>query len=156
MADTRWAGVVVSGDEVRVTILDVPDSGPLILVGDQTCPLQTGDRAGAFAAMHQRIHDLVKTNGVKKVAIKETAAGKNMGLAHLKSAEVRGVVLAAASAGCGNVVQVSKAVLSRSFGERKVDEYLKDDAFFTQHVVGELRRGSREAVFVVVASTRKN
>jgi len=48
---------------------------------------------------------------------------------------------------------LSKAVISRTYGERKVDEYLKDDAFWNEQIEGgPLRKTSREAAMLVVAA----
>jgi hypothetical protein len=73
----------------------------------------------------------------------------------LISAEVRGVIIAAAASVC-EVKVVSKAVISRTYGERKVDEYLDDDAFWNEHTQGgKLRKMSREAAMLVVAARNR-
>jgi hypothetical protein len=72
-------------------------------------------------------------------------------LAHLEAAELRGVV-AAALASVTKVSYESKANISRNFGGRKVDEYLKDTSFWTKEASGDLRVGSREAAMVILAA----
>jgi hypothetical protein len=48
---------------------------------------------------------------------------------------------------------LAKAQVSRNFGERKADEYLKDDGFWKKAVIGgKLRSGSREAALVILAA----
>ena len=47
---------------------------------------------------------------------------------------------------------LAKNHISRTFGERKVDEYVADKAFWDAEVIGELRAGSREAVMVLLAA----
>ena len=74
-----------------------------------------------------------------------------MKLAHLESAELRGVVIAAARSICP-VRSVTKATISRRFGERSVDEYVADDEFWSENVQGvHLRAGSREAALLLIA-----
>ena len=70
----------------------------------------------------------------------------------LKSAELRGVVISAAASVC-EVKQLAKGVVSKTYGDRKVDEYLADDAFWNaQTTGGNLRRMSREAAMYVIAA----
>jgi hypothetical protein len=47
----RWLGVVVSGDKVTIVDAEVPDSGPLVVLADQSWPLQQGDRIPAYVVM---------------------------------------------------------------------------------------------------------
>jgi hypothetical protein len=71
------------------------------------------------------------------------------------SAEVRGVIIAAAASVC-EVKVASKAVTSRTYGERKVDEYLVDDAFWHEQTQGgRLRKTSREAAMLVIAARNR-
>ena len=72
-------------------------------------------------------------------------------LAHLESAEVRGVVIAASRSVCP-VSCVKTATISRTFGKRKVDEIVRDEAFWKENVAGvPLRAGSREAALLLIA-----
>jgi hypothetical protein len=44
-------------------------------------------------------------------------------------------------------------VISRTYGERKVDEYIRDAAFWNEHTAGgKLRKTSREAAMLVIAA----
>ena len=61
-------------------------------------------------------------------------------------------MVAAALASVTPVSFESKANISRNFGERKVDEYLKDSDFWAKETTGELRSGSREAAMVILAA----
>jgi hypothetical protein len=70
---------------------------------------------------------------------------------HLESAEVRGVVISAASTIAPTEV-IAKASVSRTFGSRKADEYLHDNEFWRDQVSGSLRIGSREAVLILLAA----
>ena len=73
----------------------------------------------------------------------------------MTSAEVRGVIIAAAASVC-EVKVLSKSLISRTYGERKVDEYLEDDAFWREQTQGgTLRKMSREAAMLVIAARNR-
>ncbi|MFC7552320.1 hypothetical protein ACFQU7_08775 [Pseudoroseomonas wenyumeiae] len=96
---------------------------------------------------------LLRENKIASAIIKASAlptGAAKLGL--LTSAEVRGVIISAAGSVC-DVKVISKAVISRTYGERKVDEYLQDDAFWDEQTEGgKLRKTSREAAMLVIAS----
>jgi len=154
MAERRL-GLVVVGEVVTLVDAEIPDNAddPITIIADASWKLQKGDRAPAYAVLHQRCHDYLRENGVASVVIKASAlsqGGTKLGL--LTSAELRGVVTAAAASVC-RVIVVSKAIISRTYGNRKVDEYLNDDGFWNEHTAGgKLRKTSREAAMLVVAT----
>jgi hypothetical protein len=152
----RWLGVTVSGSEVTAVDLEVPSSGPLVLQAEVPFRLDKNeDRATAYDLIHRRVSQYVRESKIARVVIKKSATTRQAAtLALLESAELRGVVAAAAVAGGATVTFAAKAQLSKSFGERKVDEYLKDEKFWSAEITGPLKRGSREAAFVVVAEAR--
>ncbi len=153
----RWVGIVVTGDKAIVVDAEVPDEGPLVLQNDETWRLQDGDRAAAYKVIGQQCHDYLRANGVTKVLIKASAVSLGATkLSHLRSAELRGVIIGTAASVCG-VKELAKAVLSRNFGDRNVDEYAKDDGFWITHFTGEnLRAGSREAAIMLLAESGRN
>lgn len=151
----RWVGLVVVGENVTAVDTEVPDDAddPIIVLADDTWRLQKGDKAAAYAVLHQRCADYLQENGVEKVIVKASALPTGTArLGLLNSAEVRGVIIAAAGSVC-DVRILSKAVISRTYGERKVDEYLQDDEFWDEQTDGgKLRKTSREAAMLVVAA----
>jgi hypothetical protein len=150
----RWLGIVVSGDKVTAVDADVPVSGALVIQADHSWGLQQGERPAAYCVMHQRIANYVKENAIEHVVVKESALTMgSMKKAHLLSAELRGVVAAAASS-VAKTTFVAKAKISRSFGSRKVDEYLKDDEFWAEELSGTVRVGSRESAMVLLAARK--
>jgi hypothetical protein len=153
----RWLGVVVSGDALVAVDAEVPDAGPLVIQADHSWSLQAGNRAAAYAVMHQQVADYVKEHKVARVVVKASALSQgSTKLAHLRAAELRGVVIAAsASIGGVAVGMIAKAAVSRGFGKRKVDDYLQDDDFWADTVKGaKLRIGSREAAMMLVAARK--
>jgi hypothetical protein len=149
----RRIGFKVSGDKVIVVDAEVPDDGPIVLQADHTWSLQKGAREDAYNVLYQQVANYLREHDIKRVVLKGSAVNLrgSMKLAHLESAEVRGVVIAAARSVCP-VRSVTKAMISRTFGDRNVDEYVKDGDFWDENVEGvNLRTGSREAALLLIA-----
>jgi hypothetical protein len=151
----RWLGIVVRSDEIVLVDAEVPDSGPLLLQGDHSWQLQKGARGAAYVVLHQQVADYVRENGIDRVVVKGSAVSLGgTKLVHLHAAELRGVVLCAAATETSTQT-VSKNHISRTFGDRKVDEYVKDDRFWSSQVTGaKLRVGSREAAMILLAARK--
>lgn len=149
----RWLGVHVSGEAVTIVCADLDKDGPITIVADETWKLQGGDRSQAFRTMYTRLVDYASEQKIAKVVIKESAISLGgMKKAHLHAAELRGVAICALATAC-EVKQVAKASISRNFGERSADEYLKDDGFWKENLAGaRMRSGSREAAMLILAS----
>jgi hypothetical protein len=151
----RWLGLSAFTDSVTVVDAEIPDdNGPIIVKSDDTWRVQKGDRAAAYSVLHQQCADYIRENGIDAVVVKASAvSGRGSAtLGLLTGAEVRGVVMAAAGALCP-VKALSKAVISRTYGDRKVDEYVADDAFWTANTIGgALRKLSREAAMLLIAA----
>jgi hypothetical protein len=151
----RWVGLTASKESVTVVDATIPKgNGPLVINGDDTWRIQKGDRASAYNVLHQQCADYIRENDIDKVIVKASAVSgrgsATVGL--LQSAEVRGVVMAAAASHCA-VQALSKAVISKTYGDRKVDEYVADDAFWASNTTGgTLRKLSREAAMLLIAA----
>ena len=151
----RCVGIVVVGEVVTVVDAEDPDDvdAPITILADDTWKLAKGERAPPYAALYQRCADYIRENKIGSAVIKASAlptGAARLGL--LTSAEVRGVIIAAAASVC-EVRVISKALISRTYGERKVDEYLQDSAFWDEHTDGgSLRKTSREAAMLVIAA----
>ena len=152
----RCVGFVISGDTVTVVDASVPSEAdkPVTILADDSWRLQKGERSAAYSVLHQRCADYLSENQIGSVVIKASAMPQSGGkLTLLQSAEVRGVIGAASASVCDNVQFLAKGVISRTYGERKVDEYLNDDAFWDQVTEGgKLRKTSREAAMLIVAT----
>lgn len=152
---SRWLGLSASKEVVVVVDAEIPvDDGPIVIRSDDTWKVQKGDRSAAYNVLHQQCADYIRENRIGAVVVKASAvAGRGSAtLGLLLSAEVRGVVLAAAASQCP-VKALSKAVISRTYGDRKVDEYVGDDAFWADSTVGgSLRKLSRETAMLLIAA----
>ncbi|WP_156382195.1 MULTISPECIES: hypothetical protein [unclassified Aureimonas] len=124
----------------------------MTIVKDETLNLEDGDRHLAYAVMHKRISDRL-SQGAKQIVVKASAGGQYAArTAVLHAAELRGVFLSAVPTGV-DVVQVQKNTVSKNYGSRKVDDYVKDDEFIEGHFKGaSLRRGSRETAVLLLAA----
>ena len=151
----RWLGLSASKESVVVVDAEIPDDeGPIVIKSDDTWKIQMGDRAAAYKVLHQQCADYIQENGIDVVVVKASAvAGKGSAtLGLLLSAEVRGVVIAAA-ASCCPVKALSKATISKTYGDRKVDEYVGDDAFWADKTTGgALRKLSRETAMLLISA----
>jgi hypothetical protein len=146
----KIAGIVVSSTSVQLVILD-EDNGDFELSSQLTLNLQVGSRAAAYRVIHNQLQDQLRQADIACTCVKGSAV--SMGgtkKAHLEAAELRGVVMAAAAGVC-EVRSVSKSATSRNFGGRSVDEYMKDDAFWSGRQLDSIKKGMREAAFVAIS-----
>lgn len=153
----RWIGVVVSGDAVRVVDAEIPADKKVrpTIIADHSWKLQTGERAAAYSVMHNTVSDYCREQKIDVAIVKASATSRNVTKAHLDSAELRGVVISAAAAH-SRTRCLGKSNISNNFGDRNVDEYLKDDEFWEEKFSGkELRAGSREAAILILAAGKK-
>lgn len=151
----RWLGLRDSKEGVTYVDAEVPDGdGPIVILADDTWKVQKGDRGEAYSILHQQCADYIRENHIDGAVVKASAVmGKGAAkLGMLHSAEVRGIVIAAAASVCP-VTQLTKAVISRTYGDRNVDDYVSDDSFWTDHTTGgSLRKMSREVAMLLIAA----
>lgn len=152
----RYLGMSASSGAVTVVEAEIPDdtSAPIVILGDSTWKLQKGDRAAAYAVLHQQCVDHIRENKIDGVVIKASAVPQGAAkLNLLVSAEVRGVVMAAAASVCSNTTDVTAGSISRNYGDRKIAEYIADDGFWASITTGgALRKTSREATMLLVSN----
>lgn len=153
----RWASFLISGDTITVVEASVPDDedDPVEILADATWKVQKGDRPPAYEMLYDRCVNYLRDGEIERAVIKASATAKGGGLAMLHSAEVRGVIIAAA-ANAADVSIVQKSVVSRTYGDRNVDDYLTDNAFWAAETTGgPLRKTSRECVMYLIATRAK-
>lgn len=152
---SRWVGMVVSGSAAVLVDAEVPEGDePIVVQSDQTLRLPTGPRERAYSLMHQQCVNYLRENEIERFFVMASAVNRaGGGVAHLESAELRGVVTAAAASVCPTE-QLKKASISKSFGERKSDAYLADEEFWEESVEGAVRAGSRMAALLLLAARK--
>lgn len=152
----RIIGLSASKDNVVYVDVEVPDdvTEPIVILEDGNWKIQKGDRSDAYQVLHQQCTDYIREAGIEEVVVKASAVmgrgAAKLGMLH--TAEVRGVVIAASASVC-SVTQMKKGVVSRTYGDRNVDDYIEDDDFWDEHTTGKkLRKMSREVAMLVVAA----
>jgi hypothetical protein len=143
------AGITVTSEKTEVVILKY-DAGDFELVSSKKISLQKGGIPEAYRVLAQQLDALLRTTKANCVCIKATEAGRAVRKSHLDSAETRGVIIAAAAA-VTEVKLVKKSSVSKTFGNRKVDEYLKDKQFWDDAGLETLPIGMREAAFTAIS-----
>lgn len=147
----RWLGLVVSGTELTGVQLDC-STDPPELVEQFTWTLQQGDRVSALANLYQRLMGYVAEREIGNVVVKGSAVGSSRPtLNHLHSAELRGVAQVAARMAGAEVAVVQRAAVSKRFGTRKVDEYINDNNYWPEAVIGDLAKTRREAALLILS-----
>ena len=132
------------------------EGGAFELEAAKTLHLQSGERPAAYHVIFDQVVALVTEGKLDCACIKASGLSLvGMKMAHLEAAELRGVVQAACASAC-TVQLVNKANVSRNFGGRNVDAYLKDDSFWKDQGLGNLPKGKREAAFQVMACFATN
>lgn len=151
----RYLGILANSDVVTIIEADIPGApdAPLVVIGDFSWKIQKGGRAAAYSVLHQQCVDHIRENNVDGVVIKASAIPQGSAkLGLLLSAEVRGVVMAAAASVCANTTEITAASISRNYGDRKIAEYIADDGFWaTVTTGGAIRKSSRDAAMLLVA-----
>lgn len=147
----EWIGLVVSGKQISGVHLKI-ESDAAALVNHFSWKLQSGDEVLAYSAIFERIKDYIKNHSIDQAVIKASAVGSNRPtLAHLKSAELRGLICVAANLGGATTSLLQKSLISRTFGSRKVDDYIGDDSFWKEKIKGILPKGKREAALLILS-----
>jgi hypothetical protein len=149
----RWLGIEVNSSSLTIVDAKISATGPQEVVEDHTWELQREERPEGYDLMARRLSDYCRENKINRALVKATALSRSgIRMGHMEAAELRGVVLGAL-AGVTTVRAISKAHMSRTFGERKVDEYVADDVFWATEITGRpLRKGSREAALMLISS----
>jgi len=153
----RWASFLISGDVITVVEANIPadEGAPIELLSDATWKVQKGERPQAYDVLYGRCVNFLRDGNIERAVIKASATAKGIGLSMLHSAEVRGVIIAAAAT-AADVTLIQKGLVSRTYGDRNVDDYLADDAFWKAETKGgKLRKTSREAAMYIVATRAK-
>jgi len=149
-------GITATGKSVSSVLLEKIDDQNYVLLDSTSFDLQAGERAQAYQNLAQRFSDYVAGKKIDLICVKSSASSGKGGAtdALLEGAEVRGVILAAAAATGASVLQAKKATISKSFGERKVEEYCGDSSFWSKLGLSSLKKGMRETALFAIAQAK--
>lgn len=148
-AKMSMIGAVITPHEIILVEGVIKANGTVVVFRDESLALDPGDRRRAYARMAVRVRARLAT-GVDTVILKASANTQfSATTATLHATELRGVFLSAVPEEIEVVQRMKRVVSNRR--PRKVDDYLKDDAFFKAKFRGrQLRRSSREAAFFIL------
>lgn len=149
---TKILGARICSDEATIVSLTKQDGGDFTLENQAVIKLQEGDRPAAYDVFHGQFCDFITHEHVSVVCILGSIVSRSgTKLGHLHAAELRGVAQAAAATAGVEVRIINKATVSRTFGERNVDEYVSDDGFWARNNLAELKKGWRLPAFAVIS-----
>jgi len=150
----RLIGVTVGADQVNVVLLEKDSPYAFRLDDERTHHHKEGPRPVAYNVLYGQFHDYIQQRRATRVCIKGSAVSLGgTKLPQLHAAELRGVVQAAAAGAGVEVRTATKSVTSRTFGTRKVDEYLKDNEYWKTIGLADLKKGLREAAFAAISGS---
>lgn len=152
----RWVGFCVSSLELQIVALEFDTDDNASVLQENNWKLQVGDRYEAYGRMFERVSTYLQEGRIDHaVVMGSTPNPAGTRQAHLHAAELRGVVITAASLSTSKLSVVSKAILSRGYGKRNVADYVKDDEYWTQTLPVLKLKGSREAA-ILILNARKS
>ena len=133
--------------------VDCDQLRPLIVLSDERWDIDRKGGPKARADLYQKCLDYLSKYDVSEVVVKATSSGPTKsGALQLETAEFRGIIIAAAATVC-NVSLLRKSSVSVTYGDRKVDEYVKDNDFWATITQGgvDLDKFGREAAMFMLA-----
>lgn len=151
----KWAGIKTEGSEIICVVLEI-DKSQRKVIQDFSIFLQNGPRSDAYAQAYARILDFLTQNQIKKVVfIPSTLSMGKIDESHLRGAELRGaiqvaLVHAGASINCVKIASIKKK--KGILGPLQTTKYMDDDNAWSEVVSGKLRKGSRDAAIVAIAT----
>ena len=149
----RAAGITVVGSTVSIVVIS--GTRPYDCDNEREYSLQDGNRPRAYSVIYGQIKDFLEASAVDTVVIKASAvSGKGANDALLLSAELRGVVQAAAAEANCSVTLLKKATLSL-LGGQKLDVLLRDNQFWNDNLPQLKKRTLREAAFFSIEGMKR-
>lgn len=152
----EYAGIHVSGSVVRYVLANHDAAGKRLLVigfGDWDVP-ETANVCRDYAKFLSHVETSIKGLAPRHVVLKDSAVSQSVSAALLRSAEIRGVVKAAIGLASIPCTCIAGGTISRTYGERKVSEYLKDDTFWAGKLDKALPKKYREPAMLIINKVR--
>jgi hypothetical protein len=154
----RWFGITCTRSEVIIVGLEYANDSelPTVFLDEKIPVSQTGDTPDDYKTIFERLQNDLIENKITHVIIKGSSpSSKGASRDILEGAELRGVLIAAASVAKSEVHIANAAIVSRTFGERKTDAYVKDSEFWKGQVIGNLRATAKNAAFYILSHKKR-
>ncbi|WDE96007.1 hypothetical protein PQO03_09805 [Lentisphaera profundi] len=143
-----------AGKEILYTLIKNDDSEKLTLLDQGTLKLvKNTSRASDIGELFKLVKKFMATQQVNYVLIKGSASTQDMNLAHLHTAEIRGICVAAAATAKVPAKLVTPGATFAQSG--KVKDSLKDDDLFNRNIEGELPKTKRDLALLVLNHLEK-
>lgn len=143
-------GIVTGGDHIDLVIGNFEADRTVTVTTARTLTLGSGTRAAQLCSIAEQLRTVLREANVENCYVRGSAYSMGMKLAHLESAEVRGIAVIVAGS-VSNVTLLAPAVVGRTFGDRKPQEYLSDNSFWKQQGCESLAKKYRQACLQILA-----
>ena len=143
-----------AGKEIVFVLIKSDDSEKLTLIEQGMLKIvKNTSRTADIGELFKQLKKLIATHQVNQILIKGSASTQNMNLAHLHTAEVRGLCVTAAITSKVPAKLITPAATFAISG--KVKETLKNDELFERHIEGELPKTKRDLALLVLNNLEK-
>jgi Holliday junction resolvasome RuvABC endonuclease subunit len=143
-----------AGKEITYVLIKNDKSEKLTLIDQGMLKIvKSTSRTADIGELFKQVKKLIAKHQVNQILIKASASTQNMNLAHLHTAEVRGLCVTAAISA---KVPVKLITPSATFAQSgKVKESLKNDELFERNIEGELPKTKRDVALLVLNHLEK-
>jgi Holliday junction resolvasome RuvABC endonuclease subunit len=143
-----------AGKEITYVLIKNDDSEKLELMGQGSLKLvKSTSRTTDIAELYKQLKKLITSHQVNFVLIKASVSSQSMTLAHLHTAEIRGICSVAATIAKVQVKLVTPAATFAQSG--KVKDTLKNDDLFERNISGDLPKTKRDLALLVLNHLEK-
>lgn len=143
-----------AGKEITYVLIKNDDTEKLTLLDQGALKLsKSTSRTADIGELFKQLKKLIALHQVNFILIKASVSTQDMNLAHLYTAEIRGICVAAAMSTKTQAKLISPAATFAQSG--KVKETLKNDDLFTRHIEGELPKTKRDLALLTLNHLEK-
>lgn len=153
-----WLSVIPCKDACVVVHARPSDDRSILLqvVHEHTWSVDLRNKCASYPALKRIFNEYVVQHGIDAIVLKKGHLGsEGRGHASMISAgELRGVIYIACEQ-C-DIFEINRCVVSRTYGDRKVGEYINDSHFWNERVNGISKsRLHREAAILLLAAVER-
>ena len=138
-----------AGKEITYVLMKNDESKGLTLMAQGTLKVtKSTSRTDDLAELFKYLKRIITTHQVGQILVKASVSTQDMNLAHLHTAETRGLCVSAAIV---TKVPVKLITTTATFAQSgKVKDSLKNDKLFDQNITGELPKAKRDLALLIL------